>query len=166
MSVRPFANPAALLAGLLFAASCGAFTLEQYTFEDPARQSEFRDLIGEIRCLVCQNESLADSQAGLAQDLRNEIYRMMQEGRPRDEVVDYLISRYGDFVLYDPPFKLSTLPLWLGPILIAVIGVLILRRTIAGKRPLADEALSPEEQTRLQALLDRQRDNPDQDPHT
>ncbi|MBK1701786.1 cytochrome c-type biogenesis protein [Thiococcus pfennigii] len=166
MSLRLFALPAALLAGLLVAGTCGAFTLEEYTFEDPARQQDFRELIGEIRCLVCQNESLAASQADLAQDLRNEIYRLMQEGRPRDEVIDYLVSRYGDFVLYEPPLRLNTLPLWLGPILLAIVGVVLLRRAIAQKRPLADEALSPEEQARLEALLARQQDHPDQDPRT
>lgn len=166
MSLRPFALPAALLAGLLVAGTCGAFTLEEYTFDDPARQQDFRELIGEIRCLVCQNESLAASQADLAQDLRNEIYRLMQEGRPRDEVIDYLVSRYGDFVLYEPPLRLNTLPLWLGPILLAIVGVVLLRRAIAQKRPLADEALSPEEQARLEALLARQQDHPDQDPRT
>lgn len=166
MSPRPFALPAALLAGLLVAGTGGAFTLEEYTFDDPARQAEFRELIGEIRCLVCQNESLAASQADLAQDLRNEVYRLMQEDRPRAEVIDYLVTRYGDFVLYEPPLRLNTLPLWLGPLLIALIGVAILRRAIAQKQPHADEALSPEEQARLKALLARQQDNPDQDPRT
>lgn len=155
-----------LVTGLLLAAAASAFTLEEYAFDEPARQAEFRELLGEIRCLVCQNESLAGSQAGLAQDLRNEVYRLMQEGRSRAEVVDFLVARYGDFVLYDPPFKLSTLPLWLGPIVLAVIGVIVLRRAIASRQPVGDETLSADEQARLQALLESSKDNTDQqDPH-
>ena len=100
--------PALLLAGLLAAPVVGAYTLEEFTFENPARAHEFRELIDELRCLVCQNESLAGSQAELAQDLREEVFRMMQEGQSRDEVVEFLVARYGDFVLYDPHLKPST----------------------------------------------------------
>ncbi len=155
MPRRPLARLLLLLIALLIALPCGAFTLEEYEFNDPARRAEFRDLLGEIRCLVCQNESLAGSQAGLAQDLRNEVYRLMQEGRSRGEVVDFLVERYGDFVLYDPPLKLATLPIWIGPILLGVLGVFLLRRALVSKQRAPEEDLSAEEQARLQSLLAR-----------
>lgn len=163
MSWRHTMTRAVLLIGLILAGPSGAFTLEQYEFDDPARQAEFRNLIGEVRCLVCQNESLADSQAGLAGDLRDEIYRMMLDGYSRSEVVDFLLARYGDFVLYEPPFRLSTLPLWLGPGLLAVIGILVLRQALASKQSASEQDLSPEDQARLQQILaSRAEENQDQ----
>jgi len=151
----------ALLVGLVVSTATAAFTLEEYTFDDPAREAAFRELIGQTRCLVCQNESLAASQAGLAQDLRDEIYRLMQEGRSREEVVEFLVERYGDFVLYEPPLKLSTLPLWIGPLLLAVVGVIVLRRALLNKQRDPEENLSPEEEARLKRLLARTRDPQD-----
>lgn len=162
MSPHAFAKTVGLLLGLLLCAAAGAFTLEEYTFEDPARQEAFRDLISKTRCLVCQNESLAGSKADLAQDLRDEIYRLMQEGRSREDVVEFLVERYGDFVLYEPPLKLATIPLWLGPLLLALIGIIVLRRAIISKAQAPEEDLSPEEQARLKDLLAR-RQGP-QDP--
>jgi cytochrome c-type biogenesis protein CcmH len=137
------------------ASTAGAFTLEEFTFEDPAQAEAFRELIEEIRCLVCQNESLAGSQAELAQDLREEVYRMFQEGRSRDEIVEFLVARYGDFVLYDPPLKPSTYVLWFGPFLLIGVGTFFLIRTLMSKRRSSDRALSDEEQQRLQELVAR-----------
>jgi len=146
---------AVLLAGLLTASTAGAFTLEAFTFEDPARAEAFRELIEEIRCLVCQNESLAGSQADLAQDLREEVYRMFQEGKSRDEIVEFLVARYGDFVLYDPPLKPSTYVLWFGPFLLMGVGAFFLVRTLLQKRLSPDRELSDEERQRLQELIAR-----------
>lgn len=145
--------PALFLAGILSAPMAGAYTLEEFQFDDPARAEEFRSLIDELRCLVCQNESLAGSQAELAQDLREEVYRLMQSGQSRDEVVEFLVARYGDFVLYDPPLKLSTYPLWFGPVLLAGFGGFFLFRTLLRKKQTADKDLSEEERQRLQKLL-------------
>ncbi len=117
-----------MLAAALLAARPMPITLEEFTFEDPARTQEFHDLIGKLRCLVCQNESLAGSQASVAQDLRKEVYRMMREGKSRDDVVDFLVARYGDFVLYEPPIKPSTYILWFGPFLFVGLGGFLLLR--------------------------------------
>ena len=152
---------AALLAGLMTATSAGAYTLEEFTFEDPAQSEAFRELIEEIRCLVCQNESLAGSQAELAQDLREEVYRMFQEGKSRDEIVDFLVARYGDFVLYDPPLKPSTYVLWFGPFFLISIGAFFLVRTLLSKRQSRDRELSDEERQRLQELIARAEDEKD-----
>ncbi|NEV62948.1 cytochrome c-type biogenesis protein CcmH [Thiorhodococcus minor] len=146
--------PAALaLAGALTLGTAHAYTLEEFTFEDPSQTTEFRDLIGELRCLVCQNESLAGSQASVAQDLRNEVYRMMQEGKTRDEVVDFLVARYGDFVLYEPPIKPSTYFLWFGPFIFFALGGFLLMRAIQRKKAEPEQDLSDAERARLQQLL-------------
>jgi len=143
----------ALLAGLLATSTAGAYTLEELTFEDPAQTEEFRALIGELRCLVCQNESLAASQADLAEDLRKEVYGMFKEGKSRDEIIDFLVARYGDFVLYDPPLKPSTYVLWLGPFLLVGVGAFFLVRTLLAKRQTPEKELSEAERRRLQELL-------------
>jgi cytochrome c-type biogenesis protein CcmH len=147
--------PALLLTACLTAPLVGAYTLEEFQFDDPDQAAEFRGLIEELRCLVCQNESLAGSQADLAQDLREEVYRLMQSGKSRDEVIEFLVSRYGDFVLYDPPLKLSTYPLWFGPLILAGIGALFLWRALRTKKQAEDRELSQAEQERLQRLLAR-----------
>ena len=143
------------------ASNAGAYTLEEFTFEDPDQMEAFRALIEEIRCLVCQNESLAGSQAELAQDLREEVYRMFTEGRSRDEIVEFLVARYGDFVLYDPPLKPSTYVLWFGPFVLIGIGAFFLIRTLVRKKQSSDSELSPEERARLQALLGRSESDQD-----
>jgi cytochrome c-type biogenesis protein CcmH len=144
-----------VLIGLLSFAAAQAATLADYTFDDPATSEDFRDIIEEMRCLVCQNESLAGSNAELAVDLRNEIYDMMKAGQGKQEVVDFMVARYGDFVLYSPPMKLSTLPLWFGPLILFVIGWVLLMRTLRRKRQSQETTLSAEEEQRLQALINQ-----------
>lgn len=122
--------------------------------EDPALEARLMNLAKELRCLVCQNETLADSQADLAVDLRREIRQMMREGRSDAEITRYLTERYGDFVLYRPPVKSTTWLLWFGPFLLALGAVagfihFLLRR----RRTLSDAPLTPEEEARIQALL-------------
>jgi cytochrome c-type biogenesis protein CcmH len=142
-----------LAAVLLGSAVASAYTLEEFTFDSPEQQAEFRELIGKLRCLVCQNESLAGSQAELAQDLRNEVYKMMRAGKSQDEVLDFLIARYGDFVLYDPPLKPSTYILWFGPFVLIGIAAVFMVSALLRKKRTADEQLSDADRLRLQALL-------------
>ena len=85
-------------------------------------------LAGELRCLVCQNQSLADSHAPLALDLRQQIHQQLAQGRSEQQVVDFMVQRYGDFVLYEPPLNASTALLWFGPLLLLAAGVAALRR--------------------------------------
>jgi cytochrome c-type biogenesis protein CcmH len=99
-------------------------------FNDPATELRFKKLTEELRCLVCQNQSLADSHAGLAQDLRNEVYRMVIAGDSDKEIIAYMVSRYGDFVLYRPPVKNTTYLLWFGPFLMLLIAVIVIARVI------------------------------------
>jgi len=103
-------------------------------FGDPEKEQRYRSLLHEIRCTVCQNQSLADSNADLATDLRREVERMVASGADRDEVIAFMVTRYGDFVLYRPPFRASTALLWLGPFVLLVIGVIIAHRVARGSR--------------------------------
>jgi cytochrome c-type biogenesis protein CcmH len=99
-----------------------ASTLADFTFTNAKQTQEFRNLIEQLRCLVCQNESLAASQAELAQDLRREIYAMMRAGQTQEQIVNFLVERYGDFVLYNPPMKPSTYFLWYSPFILFILG--------------------------------------------
>lgn len=98
---------------------------EPLIFTDAEQEARYQQLTVELRCLVCQNQNLADSDAPLAQDLRQEIYNMMQAGRTDDEIKQFLIDRYGDFVLYMPPVKSNTLVLWLMPAFLLIGGALV-----------------------------------------
>ena len=107
----------------------------------------------ELRCLVCQNQTLADSNAPLAVDLRNQIREQLKAGKSEQDVVDFLVARYGDFVLYRPPFKASTVALWAGPFLILVFGAWLLLRRIR-RRPASQPELSEAERARAAKLLE------------
>ena len=98
--------------------------------EDPALEARLKAMSQELRCLVCQNSTLADSSAPLAEDLRKEIRAQMRAGKSDKEVVDYLVARYGDFVRYRPPVNNSTALLWFGPFLLLIIGGFVLYRVL------------------------------------
>ncbi|WAF95143.1 cytochrome c-type biogenesis protein CcmH [Aeromonas sp. BC14] len=153
--MRMFIASLLLLAGLGGAGQALA-AIDVYTFDSDAQEQTFRELTKELRCPKCQNQDIADSNAGLAKDLRDKTYQMVREGKDKQEVVDYMVARYGNFILYNPPLMASTLILWLGPLLVIVIGVIMVvvrsRRRPAAATP-ADSALSAEEQRRLAALL-------------
>jgi cytochrome c-type biogenesis protein CcmH len=124
---------------------------------DPQLEARVRRVTSELRCLVCQNQTIADSNAPLALDLRNQIRTQIAQGRSDDQIRDYMVDRYGDFVLYRPPLRATTLLLWLGPFALLLTGagafVLIVRR----RRPedaAAEAALSPQRRGAIEALLD------------
>lgn len=121
---------------------------------DPVIEARMEKLAKELRCLVCQNETLADSQADLAADLRREIREKMREGMSDAQIKSYLTARYGDFVLYRPPVKSTTWLLWFGPFLLLVGGLLGLIYFLKRRRKsLPDEALSADEEARVKSLL-------------
>lgn len=124
---------------------------------DRAYADRYHALIEELRCLVCQNESLAESNADLAQDLRAEVRQMMESGATNAQIIDFLVARYGDFVLYRPPFKPITYLLWIAPFVAATLGLLALIYTIRRRERQADRPLSPQERSRLRELLDDHR---------
>jgi cytochrome c-type biogenesis protein CcmH len=120
---------------------------------DPAMDKRVAALAVELRCLVCQNQTLADSNAPLAVDLRNQIREQLETGASEQDVIDYMVARYGDFVLYKPPFKASTLALWLGPFVLLALGLWALLRQIARRR-VPVPALSAAERDRAARLLE------------
>jgi cytochrome c-type biogenesis protein CcmH len=130
--------------------------------EDPVLEKRMIGLAEKLRCLVCQNESLASSHAELAEDLRREVREQMQKGMSDQEIIDYLVSRYGDFVLYDPPVKKATLLLWYGPFALLLIGAGVLVYQLRKRRSrIAEPELSAEDARRAAALLD-ETDKPNQ----
>lgn len=133
--------------------------IEATQFDDPVKEARYKQLIAELRCLVCQNQNLADSNAELAQDMRRKTYELVQSGASSDDVVAYMVKRYGDFVLYRPPFQLSTLLLWLGPFAILAGGVAILFIFIRGKGKLADNQISDNDLQRAKTLLGEEDNN-------
>ena len=100
-----------------------------YPLDNSRKEAQFNYLLKEFRCLVCQNQNLADSDAALAKDLRLKIYQMVQAGKSDSEISDYLASRYGDFILFKPPVKAATWLLWFGPFLFLILGFIIFKRT-------------------------------------
>lgn len=121
---------------------------------DPALEERVTALATELRCLVCQNQTLADSNAPLAVDLRNQIRERMREGASERDIIGFMVERYGDFVLYRPPWKATTLLLWIGPILLMVGGLAALYYRLARRRrEMAKPELSGEERARAAALL-------------
>ena len=125
-----------------------------YTFDDPAKEKLYDTLIYELRCLVCQNQNLADSNAELAADLRRKTYEMIEMGKSHGEITAYMVERYGDFVTYRPPLKSSTLVLWIAPFIVLVMALAIawyrIRQTRAGQAPV----MNPAEAKRIDRLLD------------
>lgn len=145
MSARGVALAMLLLAGSLHAA------VDVRPFRNAAEEARYQALVAELRCPKCQNTNLAGSDAGLAADLKDRVFTLLQEGRSDDEIRQYLVSRYGDFITYKPPLRLGTWVLWWGPlVLLLVVGFLLFRR--AGQPP-RDKPLDAAEQARLQALL-------------
>jgi cytochrome c-type biogenesis protein CcmH len=126
----------ALFVILLILLSASAAAIDALPFKDRAEELRFQELTRQLRCLVCQNESLADSSADLARDLRQEVFEQMQTGKSDAEIKDYLTARYGDFVLYKPPLRGGTLLLWFGPLLLLLIGSGVVAR-IVRRRALA-----------------------------
>ncbi len=125
-------------AGTVFAIDPGS------VFADPALEARYQKLNDEFRCLVCQNQTIADSNAGLAADLRVQVKRLLEEGKSDEEIIAYMVARYGDFVLYKPPVKSTTWLLWVGPFLLLLIAFMTLVAAVRRQSQLPD-AESPDE---------------------
>ena len=142
---------------LLIVASLPGFALAreaQPASADPALEERVMNLSRELRCLVCQNETLADSRADLAEDLRNQIREQMKAGKSDKEIVAYLTQRYGKFILYNPPIDPTTYLLWFGPFVLLVAGLFVLFRYLKQRRELiTDQPLSTDERERAENLL-------------
>jgi len=120
--------------------------------EDPGLERRVTSLAHELRCLVCQNQTIADSNAPLAQDLRNQIREQVKAGKSERDVIDFMVARYGDFVLYRPPFKAATVALWTGPFVLLLLGAWLLVRRVRKKAPPPE--LTDAERRRAAQLLE------------
>lgn len=152
---------AALVCGLALTGIAHA-AIDTYEFANDAERARFRELTQELRCPKCQNQDLADSNAPIATDLRREIFRMLGEGKDNQQIIDFMVDRYGDFVRYKPALTSKTAVLWFGPLAllvggVVVIGVIVGRRRTA--RAEASDTLSAEERQRLDTLLDKNQDD-------
>ena len=143
-----------VLLGLVLSAS--VFAKEAPTVAaDPVLEKRAVALAEELRCLVCQNQTIADSHAELAIDLKNQIREKLKAGMSEEKIMDYMVARYGDFVLYRPPVKATTLPLWFGPFVLLIAAVAGLFYYIRRRRSAPQQQpLSEAEQARVRALLD------------
>ncbi|WP_228517850.1 cytochrome c-type biogenesis protein [Aliidiomarina indica] len=124
---------------------------EYYAFETAEQERRFTQLTGELRCPKCQNQSIADSDAPLAQDMRQRVYQMIMEGQSNAEIIEFMKVRYGDFVHYRPPVNRNTLVLWFGPFAVLLIGIIAVVVHVRGKRQ-GNAELTDEEQARLAAF--------------
>lgn len=139
---------------LSIAAGLGAAGVEPRAFDSVEQEARYRGLIAELRCLVCQNQSLAESDADLARDLRDQTYTMIREGRSDREVVDFMVGRYGEFVLYRPPVTITTALLWFGPALLVTLGavIVVIQVRRRGRRP-GVVGLTADEEKQARELL-------------
>ncbi|NMY36977.1 MULTISPECIES: cytochrome c-type biogenesis protein [Pseudomonas] len=152
---------AALVFGLTLTGVAQA-AIDTYEFKNDAERDRFRELTKELRCPKCQNQDIADSNAPIATDLRREIFRMLGEGKDNQQIIDFMVDRYGDFVRYKPALTGKTAILWFGPLVLllggfVVIGVIVGRRRT--RRATRTDTLSAEERQRLDTLLDKTKDD-------
>ena len=137
--IRMLLSIVLLFGGLVFAAA-------PIEFLDATEEARFNAMIEELRCLVCQNQSLADSDAGLAEDLRQEVLKQMRSGKNDEEVKTFLVERYGDFVLYRPPLQKNTLLLWLGPGAILLIGAVLVLLNVKNRTQMILAETGPDQE--------------------
>lgn len=138
---------------ILLIMSTQCFAIDDHQFTDPQQQKTYELIISELRCLVCQNQTIADSNAELAADLRRQTFEMLQQGKSKDEIVQFMTDRYGDFVLYNPPLKTKTALLWLGPIAFLLMGLTIIAWFIRRKRQATVTAIDTDKQELIRRLL-------------
>lgn len=129
-----------LMGVLLLIHAAQAANVELYKFDDPNQEKTYKALTEELRCLVCQNQNIADSNAELAQDMRRKTYELVRQGQSKQQIADFMANRYGDFVLYKPPFKLKTAVLWIAPFVLLALAVWFLLRTIRARRKKDEKA--------------------------
>lgn len=148
----------ALLAGMLLSFSAFA-AIDSWQFDSVQQEQQYRELTESLRCPKCQNNSIADSNAMIAADMRLKVYQLMKQGQSKQQITDYMVARYGNFVTYQPPLMLSTLILWAGPALFVVMGALVIILRSRKRQP-SQQRLDAAEQQRLDALLKNNRKQP------
>ena len=127
--------------------------VEEKQFINKQQEQRYNYIIDELRCLVCQNQNISGSNASLAQDLRNQVHKMILAGETDEAIFDFMVTRYGDFVLYRPPFKATTFLLWVGPFIFFAVGLFILMRFISQRKKSVVTTLSSSDKEKLNKLL-------------
>ncbi|WP_394150560.1 cytochrome c-type biogenesis protein [Vibrio maritimus] len=153
----------ALASSLMLAFAVNA-TIEIHEFDNLEQENQFKELSHTLRCPKCQNNTIGDSNAELAQDLRQKVYEMTKEGKSKDEIVDYMIARYGNFVTYNPPLTLATSILWLGPLFVIVLGfglIIVRSRNNRAQKVVEAEKWNEEKEAKLKALLEEEKETGD-----
>ena len=142
---------------LLLLALPALAVIETYQFSDPTLEKRYRSLSEELRCPKCQNQNIADSNAPISQDLRKLLYEQLEAGASDDEIRQYMVARYGEFVRYRPSFSGVTVMLWMAPVVLLLLGLAIAVMTMRGRQqtPGGPDALSEEEQLQLKAMIDK-----------
>lgn len=143
---------------LLFLSVPSYAAIDAYSFKSESDEKRFHDLAAELRCPKCQNQNIADSDSPIAKDLRAEVYRMVDEGAGNESIIDFMVTRYGDFVLYRPKMNSQTWLLWYGPYIVLGLGGLVILAIVLQRRSrknIADKVLSEKDQARLDALLNK-----------
>ena len=148
-----------LLALFLLVSSVQALKIEFHSFDNKQQEQLYKQLIAELRCVKCQNQNLAMSEAELAKDMREKAYRMIKNGASREDVIKYMTDRYGDFVLYKPPFISETVLLWVGPALFLIFSIMILLSIIKKQQKETPETLSDTDRESMRELLNSKKSN-------
>ncbi|HHF6556251.1 TPA: cytochrome c-type biogenesis protein [Haemophilus influenzae] len=144
------------LTALLFN-SVAFSAIDALNFSSPQQESDYHQLTQSLRCPQCQNNNIADSNATIAVDMRGKVFELLQEDKSKNDVVDYMVERYGNFVTYDPPMTASTLVLWIAPLLLVLLGVVFLlrRKPKAQSAVKSQDVLTDEDNARLAELLNK-----------
>jgi cytochrome c-type biogenesis protein CcmH len=140
----------------LLLVSIRVFAVDFHQLDDPEKQKTYELINSELRCLVCQNQTIADSNAELAGDLRRQVFEMLQQGKSKDDIITFMTDRYGDFVLYNPPFKAKTSLLWVGPIVFLLIGLAMVFWIIRRKKNTVSTTIDKEKQKNIRHLLENE----------
>ncbi len=127
--------------------------VEVIEFSSVENENRYKTLVAELRCLVCQNQNIASSNADLAKDLRNQVYQRIRNGETDQEIIAFMVERYGDFVLYKPPLKAKTMLLWLGPFVLLLAGLVVMFFFIRSRSRQVDSEVDAEEMERVRRLL-------------
>ena len=151
-----------LLFIFLLIMSSSVYAVDFRQLSDPEQQETYETLTKELRCLVCQNQTIADSNAELAADLRRQVYEMLQQGKSKQEIIQFMTDRYGDFVLYKPPFKGKTSVLWIAPVVFLLMGLITVFFFIRRKKAAASQhsqagalEIDAERQKKIRSLLEK-----------
>lgn len=135
---------------MMFATS---HALDYRRLDNPEQQEAYESLTSELRCLVCQNQTIKDSNAELAGDLRRQVYEMLQQGKNKDEILRFMTDRYGEFVLYKPPFETKTGLLWIGPAVFLLLGIVAIFIYVRRKKTAIAPTISADKEEKIRSLL-------------